>query len=121
MLKGFSQILNQIWLAMLKQEYATVSVMFKANIAMNAQTIIMGSLIALVSSFSDIFVLLSNWKIIYIFVNSCLLKIVTVMSMDLQVLFVRKKETIKENVHAKIYLMVKFVIGAKMDIMGFRK
>ena len=43
------------------------------------------------------------------------------MSMDLQVLFVRKKETIKENVHAKIYLMVMNVIGAKMDIMGFRK
>ena len=43
------------------------------------------------------------------------------MSMDLQVLFVRKKETIKENVHAKIYMMVNFVIGAKMDIMGFLK
>ena len=42
-----------------------MSVIFKANIAMNAQTIIMGSLNALVSSFSDIFVLLSNSKIIY--------------------------------------------------------
>ena len=50
---------------MLIQEYATVSVMFKANVAMNAQIIIMGSLNALVSSFSDIFVLLSNSKIIY--------------------------------------------------------
>ena len=50
---------------MLIQEYATVSVMFKATNATNAQTIIKGSLLVLVSSFSDIFVLLSNSKIIY--------------------------------------------------------